>query len=50
MEEQGTWAAQKHSEAGYGRGCHKDAHPFFFYYGIYSLMAGRHQIQRYLSW
>ena len=23
-----------------GRGCHKDAHPFFFYYGIHSLMFG----------
>ena len=22
------------------RGCHKDAHPFFFYYGIHSLMFG----------
>ena len=24
----------------YSRGCHKDDHPFFFYYGIHSLMFG----------
>ena len=32
------------------RGCHKDAQPFFFYYGIHSLMVGTYQILRYLSW
>ena len=32
------------------RGCHKDAHSFFFYYGIHSLMVEKCQILRYLSW
>ena len=32
------------------RGCHKDAHPFFFNYGMRSLMVEKHQILRYLSW
>ena len=32
------------------RGCHKDAHPFFFNYGMHSLMVENHQILRYFSW
>ena len=32
------------------RGCHKDTHPLFFYYGIHSLMAGCHHILTQRSW